>query len=79
MPKVTTNGIEMYYEERGSGDPVICIMGITAPGAVCHSSCNIDITRPVPRTHRHRVDDQAVPVLNEKMGPTATSSARSFF
>lgn len=34
MPKVTTNGIEMYYEERGSGEPVICIMGITAPGAV---------------------------------------------
>ena len=24
----------MYYEERGSGDPLICIMGITAPGAV---------------------------------------------
>lgn len=34
MPHVETNGIQMYYEERGSGDPVIMIMGITAPGAV---------------------------------------------
>lgn len=34
MPHVETNGISMYYEERGSGDPVIMIMGITAPGAV---------------------------------------------
>ncbi len=34
MPKVKTNGIEMHYEERGTGEPVICIMGITAPGTV---------------------------------------------
>ena len=34
MPHVGTNGIQMYYEERGSGDPLILIMGITAPGAV---------------------------------------------
>lgn len=34
MPTVQTNGIQMAYEERGSGDPVIMIMGITAPGAV---------------------------------------------
>ena len=34
MPLIETNGIQMYYEERGSGVPVICIMGITAHGAV---------------------------------------------
>lgn len=34
MPQVETNGIRMHYEELGSGDPVIMIMGITAPGAV---------------------------------------------
>lgn len=34
MPHVETNGIQMYYEERGSGDPLIMIMGITAPGGV---------------------------------------------
>jgi len=34
MPIAKTNGIEMYYEERGSGEPLILIMGITAPGAV---------------------------------------------
>ena len=34
MPLLPTNGIRMHYEERGSGDPLIMIMGITAPGAV---------------------------------------------
>ena len=34
MPVVNTNGISMYYEERGSGEPLLLIMGITAPGAV---------------------------------------------
>ncbi|MFT4547384.1 MAG: pimeloyl-ACP methyl ester carboxylesterase [Pseudoalteromonas tetraodonis] len=33
MPTVETNGITMSYDERGEGDPVIMIMGITAPGA----------------------------------------------
>ena len=33
MPIVKTNGIDFYYEERGSGDPLLLIMGITAPGA----------------------------------------------
>lgn len=34
MPLIETNGIQMNYEERGSGEPLILIMGITAPGAV---------------------------------------------
>ena len=34
MKKLSTNGIELAYEERGTGDPLICIMGITAPGSV---------------------------------------------
>lgn len=34
MPLVRTNGIDLYYEERGSGDPLLLIMGITAPGSV---------------------------------------------
>lgn len=34
MPHISTNGIQMYYEEQGSGDPLLLIMGITAPGAV---------------------------------------------
>ncbi|MEM0897411.1 MAG: alpha/beta hydrolase [Verrucomicrobiota bacterium] len=34
MPTVETNGITMHYDERGDGDPVLMIMGITAPGAV---------------------------------------------
>jgi len=34
MTLVASNGIQMYYEERGSGDPLLLIMGITARGAV---------------------------------------------
>lgn len=34
MPHVSTNGIQMFYEERGSGEPLVCIMGVTAPGGV---------------------------------------------
>lgn len=34
MPFAESNGIRLYYEERGSGDPLILIMGITAPGQV---------------------------------------------
>jgi pimeloyl-ACP methyl ester carboxylesterase len=34
MPKIRTNGIEMYYEERGKGIPLILIMGLGADGSV---------------------------------------------
>ena len=34
MPIIHTNGIDLYYEERGSGDPLLLIMGITAAGTV---------------------------------------------
>lgn len=34
MPAIETNGIRMYYEEHGDGPPLVCIMGITAAGAV---------------------------------------------
>jgi pimeloyl-ACP methyl ester carboxylesterase len=34
MPLVATNGINLNYEERGSGEPLLLIMGITAPGGV---------------------------------------------
>lgn len=32
MPKVNTNGINMNYEERGTGEPLILIMGLGADG-----------------------------------------------
>jgi pimeloyl-ACP methyl ester carboxylesterase len=41
MPFIKTNGIRMYYEERGAGEPLVLIMGITAPGSVWekHADC----------------------------------------
>jgi pimeloyl-ACP methyl ester carboxylesterase len=34
VPVVDANGIKLYYEERGAGDPLVMIMGITARGSV---------------------------------------------
>jgi len=34
MPIVSSNGIQMHYEERGSGDPLVLIMGLGAPGSL---------------------------------------------
>ena len=34
MPETTANGIEMHYEERGSGEPLILLMGLGAPGSL---------------------------------------------
>ena len=33
MPVISTNGINLHYQECGSGEPVLLIMGITAPGS----------------------------------------------
>ncbi|MGJ8657461.1 MAG: alpha/beta fold hydrolase [Akkermansiaceae bacterium] len=34
MPSFTYDDFTMHYEIHGEGEPVLCIMGITAPGAV---------------------------------------------
>jgi pimeloyl-ACP methyl ester carboxylesterase len=34
MPTIQSNGIKIHYEERGSGDPLILIMGLGAPGGL---------------------------------------------
>jgi pimeloyl-ACP methyl ester carboxylesterase len=41
VPLAEANGIQIYYEERGAGDPLVMIMGITARGAVWekHAAC----------------------------------------
>ena len=33
MPKVSVNGIEVYYEVQGEGAPVMLIMGLSGVGA----------------------------------------------
>lgn len=33
MPSVIANGLRMHYEERGSGEPLVLLMGLSAPGA----------------------------------------------
>lgn len=34
MPTINATGIDIYFEERGSGEPLLLIMGITAAGVV---------------------------------------------
>src|ERR1035441_713493 len=34
MPIIETNGIQMAYQERDQGEPLILIMGLGAPGSV---------------------------------------------
>lgn len=33
MPTVISNGIRIYFEERGNGDPLILLMGLGTPGS----------------------------------------------
>lgn len=40
MPFIKSNGINLYYEEHGEGEPLLLIMGITAPGAVWEKHLN---------------------------------------
>lgn len=69
MPTIETNGINLHYEERGSGEPLICIMGITAAGSVWelhveewqkHFRCII-------------VDNRGVGLSDKPVGPYTTA------
>ena len=40
MPKIKSNGININYEEWGSGEPLLLLMGITAPGAAWELHAN---------------------------------------
>lgn len=61
MAYIHTNGINLYYEERGAGEPLLLIMGITAPGSVWedhvsfwedHFRCIVFDNRGVGRTDK---------------------------
>src|SRR3989338_7564462 len=41
MPKITVNNISMYYEQHGSGDPLVLIGGLTADHQVWKSALRI--------------------------------------
>lgn len=34
MPHVGANGVSLYYEEHGAGDPIVCIHGTSSSAAV---------------------------------------------
>lgn len=68
MPVIQTNGINLYYEERGIGEPLLLIMGITAPGAAWekHAACWAKNFRCII------VDNRGVGFSEKPAGPYAT-------
>lgn len=69
MPTINTNGINLYYEERGSGDPLLLIMGITARGSVWekHAACWEKDFRCII------VDNRGVGLSDKPAGPYTTA------
>jgi len=61
MPKIQTNGITLNYEESGSGEPLICIMGITAD----HSVWEVHVEE-WSKTHRCILPDNRGVGLSDK-------------
>ena len=39
MPHIESNGIELYYEEQGQGEPLLLIMGFTVSSIGWHWKC----------------------------------------
>lgn len=69
MPVIQTNGIALYYEERGAGEPLLLIMGITAPGSVWEKHAaywEIDFKCIV-------VDNRGVGFSDKPVGPYTTA------
>ena len=69
MTYVKTNGICMYYEEHGAGEPVILIMGITARGAVWEKHLAIWQTRFRCIT----ADNRGVGLTDKPQGPYSSA------
>jgi pimeloyl-ACP methyl ester carboxylesterase len=69
MPYANVNGIKLFYEERGEGDPLLLIMGITAPGSVWEKHANY--------WQQHyrciQVDNRGVGFSDKPAGPYSTS------
>lgn len=69
MPFVNANGIKMYYEERGSGKPLLMIMGITA-------SCDVWEKHVVVWEKEYRCilfDNRGVGATDKPEGPYTTA------
>ena len=68
MPYITTNKIKLYYEERGSGDPLILIMGLGAPGSLWEE--HVAVYEQVFRCFV--IDNRGAGQSDQPMGPYST-------
>jgi len=70
MPFIETNGIKMYYEEQGEGEPLILIMGFGAPGALWELHVN--------EYSKHfrciMIDNRGVGQTDQPEGPYSTAT-----
>ncbi len=69
MPYANVNGIRLFYEERGTGEPLLLIMGITAPGAVWEKHA----AYWEPHFRCILVDNRGVGFSDKPQGPYTTS------
>ena len=45
MPDVKANGVRLYYEEQGSGDPILCIHGTSSSAMVWRAAAIEELAR----------------------------------
>src|SRR5207248_3553375 len=62
MPYAPANGIQLYYEEHGQGDPLLLIPPTGWPGSVWQ----LDIAEPLSKRYRVIVYDQRGIGLSDK-------------
>lgn len=69
MPEVRVNGVRLYYEELGHGDPILCIHGTSSSARVWRT----DATRELSELGRVIVYDRRGCTRSERPEPYDTS------
>src|SRR5262245_66212592 len=69
MPEVRVNGVRLYFEELGHGDPILCIHGTSSSARVWRT----DATRELSELGRVIVYDRRGCTRSERPEPYETS------
>jgi pimeloyl-ACP methyl ester carboxylesterase len=69
MPEIRVNGVSLYYEEHGSGHPILCIHGTGSSAAVW-----VDAARELARHGRTIVYDRRGCTRSERPEPFVTNA-----
>ena len=72
MPHVLVSGVRLYYEEHGSGSPIVCIHGTSTSAMVWRPRANEELSK----VGRVIVDDGRGCMRSERPDPYVTSVVR---